>query len=262
MMKKIGLSGLILLCTVFACTERLELPPIDPLLVVVGLATNNGLQVNLSESVSKTSSNVFPKINDADVRVEDQSGVSLRLLSIGEGNYASLFQAIPGESYEIIINWKEEEYKAIAKMPDQVIKIDSVQHQYFTDSLNNLEKSRLNLFFRDSPQTPTYGLITVKLAGGTLGDTVFADVNTNGQYQNFRFDLNSKLSAGTRIQIEFAQLEVALFEYLRAINQLNPDGAIGGLTIAPPKNIIGNVSNEGLGFFGAGTIDQIEITIE
>ena len=251
-----------LLCTMIACTERFELPPVEPLLVVFGLATNNGFQVNLSESVSKTAANVFPKINDADVRVEDGNGVSFRLSNISEGNYISLVQAIPGESYEIIINWEEEEYRATAMMPEQLIEIDSVHHQYYFDSLANLEKSRFNVFFNDLHKHRPMALITFKLDGNKLTDVIFADTGTNGQYQNFELDLSSRVSEGKTVQVEFAQVETALFDYWIAVNQLSPDGTIGGLTIAPPKNIIGNVNNGGLGIFGAGTVDAIEIVIE
>ncbi|MEM1322496.1 MAG: DUF4249 domain-containing protein [Bacteroidota bacterium] len=245
----------------FGCIENIDLPNDDPRLVIEALITNQGASILLTSSVSKTASNEFPTVNDALLLLENEDGEEIPLVNVEDGRYASPQAAEVGKRYKLQVTRAGTTYTAFSTMPDSILSIDSLQHRYEEIPGENTEVSVLTLFLQDPPGEENRGIIRVRGNNGFFQEGLYDDAEVDGQYRIEDFQLDQALPIGTVLTVELLQLELNVFRYFEAIEEARNDGAVGGLTTAPPVNPQGNFDKDALGLFAAATSTSIIIEV-
>ncbi len=269
----------ILLLTLVACEELVELPVGDPQLVVEGWVTNENKahRIRLSQTVPFDAERDGLPVSDATLSIEDNLGNSWDCVHSADGWYESqVFTGVVGRNYQLFVVLADEQM--VVSEPETLRPVDPLQSLSFTSFDTNDEQT-------GDPVTKFYPVVvsTDPLAtkdfyryigfrnGEKFNDPdqliLLSDQFINGadplvnELQLFNYD------AGDSVRIELWSLTVGAFNFLELIRSqtatlgttagVGPATASGNLRYTDPAT-----DNVVLGYFGASSITSISGVVE
>jgi hypothetical protein len=258
----IFISGLI------SCQKviELDLNTTSPQLVVEGnISDQKGPYfVQLSQSVDFNALSI-PTVSGATVDITDQTtGIRDRLTDLSNGLYMTgIVKGIPGHIYRLRIRTSGEIYEAESVMPfpagslklevKQEINDDSSYDEYNAD-----QPFRYRLYYEitDPEQYENYYRFVLYHKNRELRSRrVFSDQYHNGKIIANDFVIHDSIDfePGDTVGIELQNIDKNTYNFFRTLRE----GA-SGLTFlsASPANPVTNISNNGLGYFSANSLNK------
>lgn len=270
-MKTILYSIALLALFTTSCTERIDLDlnnDDNVRLVVEGWITNQEKAhlVQLTTTTSYFENQAAPRVSGAIVSITD--GTNIYPLAEQEpGMYytAANVSGDIGKTYTLNVDWKDEPYAASAYL-DTVSAIDSVAYEYWEDDEDPLENGYdLFLYTQELPGQGDHYMWRIFKNGVSIRDTLnqvvfveddFVDGNYIGGW-NFEY---IDAEVGDNIVIEQLAISAEANEIFLAI-MLETDWR-GGPFDTPPSNVPSNITNGGLGYFGAAGVSTYSFVIQ
>lgn len=254
------------------CTEKIDvkLDETYDRLVVEGYVTDEpGIHtVELSRSTDYFDPNQAERISDAVVILDDEVNPPDTLEE--HPNRAGIYQTdpgyagVPGREYSLHIELEEaihesKTYSATCKMPAKRM-LDSIQVHY----LERWEAWEVRSFATDPPTKDYYMFDLYKndlLVTDTIDEPfVIDDRLFNGQSTNgaaigyFQAEYPDEvLKIGDTVKARLASITKAHYQFMLDVSI--ESGYQNPLFSGPPANIRGNIDNDGIGFFGAYSVD-------
>ncbi len=147
-----------LLLIVAACEKVIQpdLKKIQPQIIIEGVISNDGLpcEVKISQSVAFSETTTFEGINNALVRLSDNSGNTEVLTMTESGIYrGSLITGTPGKTYDLYVEHDAHIYTASSTMPE-TIALDAVLQK--TQTANDNTRRFLTPVYADPAETVNY----------------------------------------------------------------------------------------------------------
>ncbi|MFC0875908.1 DUF4249 domain-containing protein [Saccharicrinis sp. FJH2] len=267
---------ILFMAVLVSCTERIDIQ-IDKSytrIVVDGSISNDPMEhlVRLTKSADFFDGTETPNVTDATVFIlEGSDTVHLNEKEAGMYYTPKDFAAKFNTEYELVIqgvdineDGEPEEYRAMDTMTYPV-PIDSINllrtyiegpDHYFVGVM---------LFMLDPPEKNNY-LFKSLVNGKPLPESVtdwglYNDEFFNGNYTNGivvkylnQEDSTEMLKPGDVFTLQQIQISEAYYDFLQAVN-IESFGNIP-LFSGPPANIVGNVSNDGIGFFSCLAVSR------
>lgn len=234
----------------------------EPQLVLEGwIKEGETARIKINYSISRTSQEPFPTEDNASITLANSMGEfeTLQLISPGiyEGN--EIF-GVPAVTYALKVIIGEEEYLAESTMPENSVISEFGEH-FYSYGIDSLKFSNLNYNAVLGANTSLFALIDIRLNENLILSNDFLNFENppdNEIFQEWQF---SDFILGDKVTFEIIKPEYFIYDYLEKIEAHNAQ-AIGGLIIAPPENIIGNISNGALGYFSAMNLKKLEVIVE
>ncbi len=215
--------------------------------------------LQLSTTVSRTQPDSFPPVEDALVQLAG-GGEVLSLLSLGGGQYATdevRLQA--GQNWQVHIDWEGKSYEAEVRLPQRLATLDSLSHSERVDSTGR-KRSRLTLHFTVLETHLFSGFWSLYRSDSLLSEgSLQGPLSPGVGFQNF--EVGDLLPAGTEVRLLVVRVDEGFLPYLQAIGNSNGLPVIGGLTVGPPANPPGNLSNGALGYLAGAISDTLTLVI-
>jgi hypothetical protein len=209
----------------------------------------------------------IPGINDANVVVSDDQGQSWTLSLSPElpGLYLfpEAFAGDTGRIYTLRIDWRGEEFsasdvlRANARIDSLTWQLDPLIAEDFEDDESPFfGPYRINFWGRERPgRGDIYRFVFVR-----NGEHLLAARDLFFQNDDFLLDgavipgidMFYRFQLGDTIGVELWSLSRASETFYRTLQE--QVSFRGGLFDTPPANLQGNISNGGLGFFGASSL--------
>jgi hypothetical protein len=255
----IAFSGLV------SCQKviNIDLNSSSPQLVVEATISNNPgpYYVRLSKSVNFDNITTIPGVPGAIVEISDSSGNRERLTELTGGMYKTRsFQGAPGQTYKLTINTGGQVYESVSRMPYPVeAPIFSIAREADDRPSPGGESQaihyRVNFEIKDPAEYSNYyHFIVYHKNLETSSFRAFSDQYHNGRIiaDEFRLQDTLHLVAGDTIMIELQNIDRGTYNFYRTLR----DGLGGfGFLSASPSNPISNISNNGLGYFSAYSVN-------
>ena len=273
-----GIFLLLLLATVFSCTERIEVD-VDAsfarLVVEATLTTDT-----MAHSVRLTTTSDYfynqraPAVHGAIVEVSDGLDTWIFAESPSEAGYYYSdpgFHGIPGNKYTLEISnvdingdGNPELYTA-SSLLNPVNPVDSIRLNYFDSFFSGYE---VRIYAWDSPREDFYAFKVLKngiLLTDTLTELIVQnDVFFNG---NYTYGIPSQFLNGEKPDEQVHEGDTITFELngitreyyhyiIEAQSQVFPQIP---LFSGPPANISSNISNNAIGFFAVYSISRSSV---
>ena len=240
-----------------SCQEviTVNLNSVSPKLVVEGNINNRPgpYTIHLSRTTNYFNAAGVNPATGALVLLSDNTGHTDTLHENAPGAYVTgTISGVPGRTYTLFISSGGQKFTAVSTMPD-TLAIDSLSY--------SLRQPRPG-----SGGVPTYVITCSFTDPATLGNhygfrlysngilknnlvdnRVVDDKLINGNAQHFRLRSDT-LAAGDTARVDLICLDKAGYDYY---NTLKSTLSAGGPFSAPPANPISNISNGGIGYFGA-----------
>lgn len=264
-------SALLLMIFISACTEKinLELDETYTRVVVDGYIKSDTQEykVVLTKTSDYFSNAPSPKIVNALVTLTD--GTDIITLAETEPGVSGIyvtgkdFAGKTGANYTLDVKLPEEiagtkDYSATCRLTP-VTKLDSIQTK-FEEDWGKEGFWTVKLFAQDPPGQKNYYMLNLYRNGELWSDTITKVAISDDQFFEgnyidgldvFYIDNSRKyqtLNEGDTIVLE---LNGITKEYYDFISQVQISGFNIPFFTGPPANVIGNVSNGGVGFFSA-----------
>ena len=222
--------------------------------------------VKLSKSVSFTSPNFYPGIDNAKVSISDNIGVTEILTNTGNGIYRT-YSLIgeSGKTYTLHVETEGKLYTAQSTMP-YAVAFEGLEQDFFM--VGGKKSYTLLPIFNDPPSLGDRYLFSFKVNNNPKSIfQVFSD-NINNGMPNQRplimpnDDRNSndiKVVQGDSVHVEMQCIDQSIYTYYSALLKLSGGGISGGVT---PSNPPGNITSGALGYFSAHTIRKRSVVIQ
>lgn len=241
-----------------ACEEVIDLPLKDaePKLVIEGSVSNlrTRQSVMLSEMQPFDSENRRKVVSGAEVFLNENNGTWRQLSEAGAGNYVlDNLKGIPGNTYELLVNYQGQTYQAQSTMPD-VVRIDSTGI-----SINTFDGSRRTplALYQDPGGVPNYYYFQLRI-NEEINTSLFLynDKFNDGKYvlQNLD-DFTLDLARGDSVVIELRNIDRDSFRFWEAVQSQNG-------TSASPGNPVSNITNGALGYFSAYAANSVYFIVD
>ncbi|MDN5213365.1 DUF4249 domain-containing protein [Fulvivirgaceae bacterium BMA12] len=255
-----------LICALYGCEETTELKigKNVPVLVVDGLITDDAPPyfIKLSTTTDFNDELNGKAVNDAQVRLSDNTGQEETLVLDGEGLYKiSEINGIPGRTYFLEINWQGKTYTS-SDLLHPVGDIDSLNYRFREESIIYDEGYFVSYFGEKSnPESINYyrWIISKNNEPQTLRSELIVDSDEfvnglRGLEFDFPFNLNDTAS------VAVYSLSKPVFDYYSALFLLvNNDGGVFSVS---PENPPSNITNGALGFFQASSVKSDTVIIK
>lgn len=247
-----------------SCQEEVDLPlaTIDgDVPVIEATWTNNSFynQVNISLARNYFDSVETNVISDAKVYISIPdskriipfafNGYSQSYLPVNSGEVAQV-----GETYQLNVLWKENEYTSTGVLLAPPI-VDSVTYEYLEERLFRKEGYYIKVFGEIPFEEDNYYRIKV-IENDTLkndrGDYLLFDDTFGLKFFTEGLELSYAFDEGDKVRLELFRLNESSYEYLtQLVNLLFNDG---GLFSPPPQNPDSNITvvkgdSDVLGYF-------------
>lgn len=250
--------GIICMAISFVSCEKvidINLNDQDPQIVVEGNITNQPgpYTVSLTKTVNFSSSNEFPPVQQAIVKISDGT-ITEQLTEVSPGLYQTQqIVGTEGKTYVLLIETGGKTITAQSTMP-AAVNLDSITFiQSAFASQTNPEYIPIP-HFKD-PATPGNFYRFKQRVNDTIDKSflVDSDVLINGlAYQRPIFSQGVSMRAGDSLHLEFQCIDKPLYTYFTAIN------ANASTTPAnPTSNVV-----SALGFFSAHTTQLMHVKVE
>ncbi|WP_347159912.1 DUF4249 domain-containing protein [Pontibacter chitinilyticus] len=260
-MKKYILFSLSLLAFAFSSCEEVidyELRTADTRLVVEGLITNQPgpYTVRLSHTKGYLDEGRTPGVNGVLVVVSDNQGTVDTLKQVAEGIYQTTkLQGKPGNTYYFRAVVNGQAYTAQSYMLT-VSLIDSLTFVYKKKGETSDEGIHPIIHFADPAGRGNYYRWNVIINGVAEPDelAVLKDDIYDGNYGHA--DMEFALKENDKLRVEMYSIDKPAYEFWLAL--LNQQNEAGSPFETPPANAPTNISNGGIGFFGASAVSVVE----
>jgi hypothetical protein len=257
----------ILLCILASCQEviTLNLNSIQPKLVVEGYVDNSTgpYLIKLSTTTNYFDPSGVKPLSGAKVAISDNAGNSDTLIEKSPGIYStSTLTTVLKRSYYLFVNANGKKYTAAAMLTDTVPQ-DSLSYQLRMPrpGTTGLPSYVLTCSFTDPATLGNYyGFCLYRnsvLKNDIVDNRVVEDKFINGNAQHARLR-NGDLIPGDSVQVDFISFDKSAYDYY---NTLRSTLSTGSPFSAPPANPATNISNGGLGYFGAYAISRRKIVL-
>jgi hypothetical protein len=249
--------GLMFVFFLTSCEKviNVDLNAAPPKIVIEGRVTNQPSEiakVTITKSLVVSSTNSYPTISGASVKVTSSAGIVFSFTETAPGVYTnSALIGSPGTAYTLTVVAEGTTYTATSIMPQPVL-IDSIYQEsvigkkivtlQYTDPLgfgNNYQfietingKRNENIFIADD-----------SFLDGGLVESQF--LNEQSQYD---------LKTGDNVLVELQCIDKNILRYLRGLQDIQLNNTV-------PANPPSNLTNKALGYFSAYTTDKRSIVI-
>lgn len=235
-------------------------------LVIEANVTNMREQqtVKISRSVDYKSTNVYPTVSGAVVRLTDNAGGSWNFSEVSPGIYRSAaMMGRAGRIYTLSVNTDNNTYTAVSTMPTQV-RADSISLTdvtfgsrtrkmiavHYTDPKGVANQYRYLLRINGLQNNRIY-VFDDRLKDGNISkDELYPDPDDD--------DSGKDLKSGDIAEVEIQNIDKNIFNYWYTLRQQSRGGPGGATT---PGNPPSNFNNGALGYFSAHTYQAISITV-
>lgn len=269
---------LIIVMALSSCTKKIDINLDEDYkrLVVYGEITNEKQvhSIELSETTDFFDEEPAKRISDAIVIVDDGfSQDTLQESAVAAGVYETTadYEGIPGRTYTLRIELPENIggnriYTSECRMPPVRI-LDSI-HVVYKDRWEAWEVQ----CYAYEPETVDFYRFDTYLNGVHNTDTIdepftSEDILFNGQYTNgiaigyFQEENGTELvEIGDTITARIGSITEAYYLFL--VDVYDESGYNSPLFDGPPANIRGNISDDGIGFFAAFSVDYATTTYD
>ena len=225
--------------------------------------------VKLSKTVNFDNITDIPAVTGAVVEISDSSGNSETLTELENGIYRTgILQGVPGQTYRLTIRTDNRIYESVSSMPYPVSELKISVTPEVEDRPTVGENTgphppryQVNYEIKDPEIYRNFYRFAVyhknrKIAGRRAFDDQFHNgktiVGEFGLHDTINFD------PGDIITVELQNIDKGTYDFFRTLR----DG-VSGLTFlsASPSNPISNISDNGLGYFSAYSVNIDSIVI-
>lgn len=256
-----------------ACTEvvELDLASDEPRVVVEGLVRNTKepLKVRLSWTVPYYNQDDMPPVKNANVTITD--GITTWVLTDVEqdGYYTTPDSVTPvnGRTYTLNVSVDGHNYEASSYM-NPVAPILALSYRYLEEDDGIREKGYYVTMTAQEPEAETNYYYWRMYLDDSLFDDISEVLFTDDRFANGSFilwEIPVKVTHPGLIRLEQMSITKHNFDYLTNFNTLVQ---ANGNPFAPqPSNPVTNVrctddpENYAFGYFGASSVDVMEMTI-
>jgi hypothetical protein len=237
----------------------LDLKNADKQVVVQGNVTNTPgpYTVNLNYTVPYYSSNTFPVITGALVKITDDAGNNQTLSETSPGIYKTTsLNGTPGRKYTLQIqangnNYTAESYMALP------IAIDSfLLRPTFNKSGNFITGYRVTCKFTDPIGVGNFYRVVINSNDtSALPQNTFrivSDKLVDGQQLSVSF--RTKLILADTVKIQLQCIDKSTYSFYNTLPGAVGTASVSQFLAALPANPTNNISNKGLGYFSAYSI--------
>ena len=220
--------------------------------------------VKLSKTVSFNNITTIPAVLGANVEISNSSGNGEILKELNNGIYmTSTLKGIPGQKYKLTIKTDGQIYESVSYMPYPVggLKLSikrEVEVGPSTGRGGGEQTLRYQVDFEinDPPMYKNYYRFIVYHKNREISSRrVFDDQFHNGKILADEFGLHDTINfePGDTVAIELRNIDKGTYNFFRTLR-----AGTGGLTFlsASPSNPISNISNNGLGYFSAYSVNE------
>ena len=253
------LASLALLLLATGCEKviTLDLKTSPSQLVIEGNLADDGrpCQVSLSTSTNYTNANTFAPVSGATITLSDDAGGRETLREAAPGQYlGATLAGVPGRTYSLRVETGGSAYLALARLPAPVVPFGKLSTRLSIFGADNIDavvdyldppglgNSYLFRQYRNGRLNPAIFALNDKFNDGK---PVSQALRTPGGNDDNNID---KLLPGDSLRVEMQNVDPAVYEYFRTLNQiLTPGGAPTTTPANPQSNFSGGV----LGYFSA-----------
>lgn len=228
----------------------LELNSTSSQIVIEGSISNQSgpYSIKLSKSIDfDKSSNDYPRLSNALVKLSDDYGNSEILLEAEAGTYTtSTMQGIPGHTYTLMVTIDSKIYTATCYMPYPV-NIDTILATKSMLGNNN----QYTLKFNDPENISNYyRIILIENNKSTNSILITNDKLNDGKLISYTSMAESQMKGNNNIQPDsitmcLLSIDENVYEYFRTA------AGTRGTQSATPANPTSNITNGALGYFNA-----------
>jgi len=261
-MKHIILLFILLSLTACEKDANIDLKEAPSMPVIEGqlanFAPDSYFKITMSKGFERHTYDYTP-VTDAQVRVEDSQGHIFQFNVDDDGVYRTTENAIPGETYTLLVDKNNHHVKAVSEMP---VSIDLSDFDFIEmlDTDGDMS-TRLKIFFDDpSPQTDYFMLKIYKKINQNFhqyeSEYYFSDENYNENEHSIILPHVYYNSNGL-YKIKLFHLNKSYIDYLNTLRQLQGmNYGSSPFEISVPGNPNSNVQN-GIGYFATMASDSL-----
>ncbi len=259
---------LFILLGMYSCQEviTVNLNSVSAKVVVEGNINNapGPYTIKLTNTTNYFDPSSVSYLSGASVTIADNAGHSETLQESSPGNYVtSTLVGTIGRTYYLTIVANGQTYTASSIMADTV-RIDSMSYALRLPRPGSTAPPSYSLTcsYTDPASTINYygfrlwrnGLIINNI----VDNRVESDKLFNGTAQQVRIR-NTELIAGDSVRVDLIAFDKNAYDYY---NTLKATLNAGGPFSAPPANPVSNISNNGVGYFGAFAITHRSMLLQ
>lgn len=245
---------------------NIDLNSTSPQLVVEASISNKPgpYYVKLSKTVSFDNITIMPAVLGASVEISDSSGNIEVLSELNNGFYMTGgLKGIPGQIYKLTIITDGRIYESVARMPFPVAGLNlsinpeiEYRPSFGGGSTEQALHYQVNYEINDPPEYKNYYRFIVYHKNREISSRrVFDDQFHNGKIIADEFGLHDTIDfePGDTVKIELRNIDQGTYNFFRTLRS-----GLGGLSFlsASPSNPISNISNNGLGYFSAYSVNE------
>jgi len=260
------LTGLVFLFSSCEQIVDIDLNDADPRIVIEGVISSKPTipqYVKVSLTTSYFDTGQASGITDALVIVTEDGALVDTFSHQLPGYYVSnkILSGKVGSTYKLSVYYKGELYEAMSTMA-AVAPIDSLTANYRAIDMRYEEAGHYVTIALQEPPGIGNFYYWLYYSNDTLmnyGDMIIAsDEMADGVYIN-NIEFSYPQQPGDTVRVEQYSLSEEGYNFLRI---LADQEEFGDLFDTPPANIIGNISNNGIGFFSASDVSESVLVIQ
>jgi hypothetical protein len=234
------------------------------LVIEGGISNVRGIQtVKISRSVAYTSTNVYPAVSGADVKVTDNAGNTYKFTETKPGIYTiASMQGVTNRTYNLQVLVDGSTYTASSTMP-AAVKLDSIK--ITTLELGFDDRKYVAMYYKDPANIKNQYRYVMRVNGIQsnhiyVNDDRFSDGNEikDVLFPNGNDDDRDKLASGD-VEVDYQCVDANVFNFWNTLRNQRSSGPGGGVT---PGNPPTNLSNNALGIFSAYVTKTYSITVK
>jgi hypothetical protein len=220
--------------------------------------------VKLSRSSGFNNILDFPEVNGALVEISDTSGNSETLTEWKNGIYVTnKLRGVPGQKYKLTIEVDGQTYESVSYMPYPVTEVFLTLSREVEDNPPvggsgdpHPPRYQVNYEIPDPFNVRNYyRFVTYHHSRQAGSRRVFDDQYHDGKMITDEFGLHDSIDyvPGDTVGIELQNIDQGTYNFFRTLR----DGFSGlSFLSASPANPISNISNNGLGYFSAYSVNE------
>ncbi len=219
--------------------------------------------VKLSKTVNFDNITDIPAVKGAIVEISDSSGKAETLTEAGNGIYSiSRLRGVPGQAYRLTIKTDNQVYESGSTMPYPVSSFNLYITREASDAPSigdntgpQQQRYQVNYEINDPENYKNYYRFVVYHKNRQIASRrVFDDQFHNGKIIEGEFGLRDTTNfiPGDMVTVELQNIDKGTYDFFRTLRN-----GVSGLTFlsASPSNPISNISNNGLGYFSAYSVN-------
>lgn len=246
------------------CTEKIEidLNLSRPQFVIEGnVSTSGESTVKISKSVNFDESNIFPKVENANVEISDNFGNNEILTETSPGfYYSSSFGGIENRRYSLKVSINDQVLESTSHIPTKVDFDSLIVIKTDVPNIPGVEENEfyheVRVKFKDPSNSINYYRFVETVNNEILNSFVFDDILTNGNNVTFQLqDFTRELVSGDVYKVEMQCIDEYVFDYFNSFGNTQSG-------TATPANPYSNILGSELGYFNAHTSEIKQIIIQ